>query len=97
MLMKNPFAHWFYGTEADDQIYASADNDVLYGFGGNDFLYGGSGADVMIGGIGDDDYYVDSLGDAVVENAGEGNDEVFSSIDYTLTANVEVLNLYVAP
>src|SRR5215470_16346889 len=94
MLMKNPVAHWFYGTETDDRIYGSADNDVIYGFGGDDFLYGDRGADVMIGGIGDDDYYVDSPGDAVIENAGEGRDTVVSSIDYTLPANVEDLHLY---
>ena len=31
--------------------------------------------------------------DAVVENAGEGTDAVFSSVNYILTANVETLVL----
>jgi Ca2+-binding RTX toxin-like protein len=47
----------------------------------------------MSGGLGNDVYFVDNAGDFVFENAGEGNDAVFSVIDYTLTANVETLVL----
>jgi len=36
---------------------------------------------------------VDNLGDAVIENAGEGVDLVKSGITYTLTDNVENLTL----
>ena len=42
-----------------------------------------------VGGAGNDVYFVDNIGDFVLENLNEGNDAVFSSIDYTLTANVE--------
>ena len=52
-------------------------------------LDGESGADVMIGGAGDDIYYVDNPGDKVIENPGEGDDTVFSTIDYTAPDNVE--------
>ncbi len=69
----------------------SSGNDTLYGYGGNDWLTGGTGNDVMRGGIGDDTYVVDSIGDDVIEVAGEGEDTVFSSVSYTLGANEENL------
>ena len=47
----------------------------------------------MVGGAGNDIYFVDSAGDAVVENANEGNDIVYASIDYTIGANIESLIL----
>ena len=47
----------------------------------------------MIGGAGNDTYFVDNAGDAVMESAGEGNDTVFASVNYGLTANVEILVL----
>jgi hypothetical protein len=45
------------------------------------------------GGAGDDVYYVDDAGDGVTENAGEGNDVVFSTANFKLSANVETLVL----
>ena len=45
----------------------------------------------MYGGAGNDVYFVDNTGDVVIENANEGNDTVFASIDYGLGANVENL------
>ena len=47
----------------------------------------------MAGGKGDDVYLVDSSGDLVIENAGEGSDLVRSGVSYTLSANVENLEL----
>ena len=38
-------------------------------------------------------YFVDDSGDVVTENANEGIDTVQSSVDYTLSANVENLTL----
>ena len=56
-------------------------------------LLGEGGADTMIGGIGSDEYVVDNAGDVVIENAGEGIDKVWSSINYTLGDHVENLSL----
>jgi Ca2+-binding RTX toxin-like protein len=90
------------GTEADEVIQGSARPDQLYGFGGNDVIDGGagddqidggSGADRMTGGSGNDFFVVDSAGDIVVEAAAGGFDGVEASIDYTLPANVEELDL----
>jgi Ca2+-binding RTX toxin-like protein len=47
----------------------------------------------MFGGAGNDLYFVDNAGDAVVENANEGNDTVFSTAHFALGANVENLIL----
>jgi Ca2+-binding RTX toxin-like protein len=62
----------------------------LIGGEGNDQLDGGAGNDCLIGGDGDDRYLVDSAGDRVVEAAGEGDDWVTASADYTLTAGQEI-------
>ncbi|QAU32824.1 VCBS domain-containing protein [Janthinobacterium sp. 17J80-10] len=59
---------------------------------GNDTLDGGSGADSMTGGAGNDVYIVDNAGDVVSEAAGEGVDEVRTTLtSYTLGANVDNL------
>jgi serralysin len=81
------------GTALDDILYGLGDNDTLIGGGGGDLLDGGLGADLMYGGNGNDQYWVDTAGDTVTELAGEGRDQVNSSISYTLGANVEDLRL----
>jgi Ca2+-binding RTX toxin-like protein len=75
---------------------ATSGNDWVLGTAGDDILDGGAGADTMVGGTGDDAYYVDDVGDVVGENADEGIDSVYSSVSYTLSANLEDLYLYLA-
>jgi Ca2+-binding RTX toxin-like protein len=60
---------------------------------GDDTIDGGTGADTMAGGLGNDVYIVDNPGDVVIENPNEGTDTIFSSVSYTLPANVENLTL----
>ena len=81
------------GTSGDDYINAGAGNDTVNGGEGNDILDGGPGNDRLAGGPGDDTYIVDSSRDVVIENAGEGKDTVKSSVNYTLTVNIEDLTL----
>ena len=47
----------------------------------------------MIGGAGNDAYIVDNIGDQVIENPGEGNDTVFSTVNFRLSANMDNLVL----
>jgi Ca2+-binding RTX toxin-like protein len=82
------------GSTGDDRLFGLAGNNVLYGLAGNDSLYGGTGTDQLIGGTGDDNYYVSSSTDTIVENPGEGNDSVYSTVSFTLPQNVEVLSLF---
>ena len=72
------------GNDADNALIGNSRNNALDGKGGDDYLVGGTGNDI---------YVVDSSGDEVVENADEGSDIVYASIDYTIGANVESLVL----
>ncbi|XAZ23542.1 calcium-binding protein [Sinorhizobium sp. B11] len=68
-------------------------SNTITGGAGNDTLNGGDGSDTLIGGKGNDYYIVDSAGDAVIENAGEGIDQVQTSLaNYTLGENIENLS-----
>jgi Ca2+-binding RTX toxin-like protein len=90
------------GSEGDDTLNATSLPGLLRVFGGADVLTGGAladpldggaGADRMSGGAGDDTYHVDTAGDVVTESSGHGTDTVISTIDLTLAANVERLQL----
>jgi Ca2+-binding RTX toxin-like protein len=80
----------------DDQIHqlnGGAGNDTLQGGLGDDTLDGGSGNDSLVGGAGDDLYVVNSSKDVVIESKDAGEDTIESSVSYTLSANVETLQL----
>lgn len=89
----NELANTIMGNVGANQLYGGEGNDTLFGSDANDALYGDSGVDSMIGGLGNDNYYVDTIGDVVLENANEGTDRVFSSISHTLADNLENLTL----
>lgn len=81
------------GNDQDNILDGLAGNDYIESRGGNDTLIGGLGKDIMKGGLGDDIYYVDNLGDQVIENEGEGIDTINTTVSYELSDNVENLNL----
>lgn len=83
---------------ADNDILTGTEvTDSLYGGAGNDILDGGLGPDRMDGGLGNDKYHIQDEGDLIIGEIGYalggGIDTVFSSIDYTLERNVEILRL----
>ncbi|CAG1022409.1 partial Serralysin, partial [Patescibacteria group bacterium] len=68
-------------------------DDILIGNDANNNLDGRYGIDIMIGGKGNDIYNVDDINDVISENVNEGWDVVYSSVDYILSPNIEVLRL----
>jgi Ca2+-binding RTX toxin-like protein len=87
------------GAAADDtlsgveNLVGSLNNDVLRGNGSVNILDGSAGADLLVGRNGGDIYYVDDLGDLIVEAAGGGSDEIRiqNIASYALPIEVEKL------
>lgn len=82
------------GGAGIDYLIGGAGNDKIFGGIGDDRLEGGQGDDTLTGGTGNDNYGFDSAADIIVENADEGNDTVYTALNYTLPDNIE--NIYVA-
>lgn len=82
------------GNAANNDLSGGAGNDTLYGGAGNDRFDWDSaqrgGNDLFYGGTGDDEYVLDSASDRVIENAGEGTDEIWVSFSYSLAATPEI-------
>jgi Ca2+-binding RTX toxin-like protein len=81
------------GNAGANTLTGTGFNDVLTGGGGDDTLIGGLGNNTLSGGTGNDSFVVDSLTNVVSEGLAAGTDKVFSSLNYTLGANVENLEL----
>ena len=71
----------------------NAVNNVITGNSGNNTLNGLGGVDTMSGGAGNDTYFVDNVGDVVIEAAAGGTDAIFASVTETLT-DPDVENLF---
>jgi Ca2+-binding RTX toxin-like protein len=85
-LTGNELRNTLKGGPGDDALKGGAGGDKLYGGAGDDRLEGGSWSDTMAGGTGNDVYFVDNIGDRVIEAAGEGADKVYTRVDYALDA-----------
>ncbi len=95
-------ATWTLGTEVENLVLTGMSGidgignalaNRIFGNAADNVIDGGAGADIMVGGMGSDTYVVDSTGDVVYEVAGEGVDQVNSSITYTVGTNLEKLVL----
>jgi Ca2+-binding RTX toxin-like protein/serine/threonine protein phosphatase PrpC len=78
-------------TLPSSTIRGTAAADTINGTSGNDVIDGLAGGDTMRGGAGNDIYVVDHIADLVVEDANSGNDTVFTSVSFTLGANIETI------
>jgi Ca2+-binding RTX toxin-like protein len=74
-------------------LLGTSGNDSLVGRASDDTIDGRSGADTMAGGAGKDSCAVDNAGDVVTEQPGGGLDRVLATVDVTLGAEVEKLQL----
>ena len=83
----------FQSSTASINLTGNELDNIIYGSVGANILRGGGGADIMFGFAGDDSYFVDHVGDLVIEAAGEGHDVVYAQADFILTggSHVEVL------
>ncbi|MBG1240871.1 calcium-binding protein [Nostoc sp. NZL] len=84
------------GGAGNDELRGGSGSDILRGGSGNDFLFGGTGVDNLDGGDGNDTYIVDNTLDVASEVFGDalgGVDTVEASVSYTLSTNLENLNL----
>jgi Ca2+-binding RTX toxin-like protein len=81
------------GSNFNDNLKGNWRSNVLNGGNGNDTLDGLAGADTMIGGLGNDTFFVNSVGDIVIEYSNEGIDKISSTVTYTLPTHVENLAL----
>ncbi|MER8680613.1 calcium-binding protein [Mesorhizobium sp. M1405] len=69
------------GNEFAQTIQGNAGSNVFNGLGG---------ADTMVGYGGNDSYYVDNVGDRVIEAVGGGRDNIATTVSYALAAGSEV-------
>jgi serralysin len=95
VLTGNNIANELYGNAGNDEVYGLGGSDYmsggdgadyLSGGAGDDLMIGGAGADIVLGGLGDDSYYQITPDDLIVEYDGQGNDRIYTEVDYTLRA-----------
>jgi Ca2+-binding RTX toxin-like protein len=90
----NALANKITGDGTGNILHGGGGNDTLTGNDGSDELMGDAGVDLLIGGKGDDRYFVDNIGDKVVESGpATDTDLVLSEISYVLGGTIEDLQL----
>lgn len=77
-----------FATSLEDYILGTEGADIISG-GASTLAYSTDGADTMEGGLDDDWYIVNDTTDVIIEYAGEGNDTVFTTVNYTLLTELE--------
>jgi Ca2+-binding RTX toxin-like protein/protocatechuate 3,4-dioxygenase beta subunit len=83
-----------YGGMGNDALYGSTGDNTLDGGEGNDtFISSTTGIDILTGGTGDDVYEIHNSLDKIIENPGEGNDTIWTDVNYTIADNVEKMYL----
>jgi Ca2+-binding RTX toxin-like protein len=80
------------GVAALYLIGSNSANEII-GNNGANTISGGGGADQMTGRGGADSYFVDHANDSITEAGGQGVDQVFASLSWTLTEGADVETL----
>ncbi len=81
-------------AEGNDTLWGSALQEYFTGGAGDDIFRGGGGPDFMLGGTGDDQFIVENIGTSITENAGEGTDTAWLTVNFwTAPANLEIIRL----
>jgi Ca2+-binding RTX toxin-like protein len=75
---------------ADLFLFGNSSGNNITGNNGDNLIAGGGGTDQLTGRGGNDIYWVDSMSDEIVESAGQGIDEVWTSANYVLTSGADV-------
>ncbi|HST35278.1 MAG TPA: calcium-binding protein, partial [Allosphingosinicella sp.] len=79
------------GSTATVRMFVAAPGaGAIQGTAGDDVLTSTAAGDILIGKEGNDTYFVDSVGDMVIERAGQGYDVLAASLSWTLTAGAYV-------
>jgi Ca2+-binding RTX toxin-like protein len=86
-------ANYIFGGSGRDSLTGNDGDDYLQGGAGNDTLAGGLGQNILEGGSGNDVFRAESTDDLLLENAGQGADTVYASLDFYLPAEIETLVL----
>lgn len=81
------------GNGNDNILIGNSGSNNIIGEGGADTLDGAGGRDDLTGGIGNDIYIVDNTGDICNEKPNEGEDEIRSTVNWTLGDDFENLTL----
>lgn len=84
------------GNDLGNTLFGGSGDDHLFGNGGNDRLEGGGGEDSLNGGGGSDRYVVDSAGDRVFEDEGQGKDVVYAKVDFSLATGQSIEVIFAA-
>lgn len=92
----NTLGNIIIGSWGVNTINGDAGNDTITCNSGNDIIDGGLGADTMTGSYGSDTYFVDNIGDQVIEGYSYYStdvNQVNSSISFALGSNLHNLKL----
>ncbi len=82
------------GGGGADTLSGTGLTEYFVGGAGDDVIRGGGGGDTMLGGVGDDQYIVDSTATVVIENAGEGTDAAWVSVNgWVAPGHIEIIRL----
>ncbi|MBB3938329.1 beta strand repeat-containing protein [Aureimonas phyllosphaerae] len=86
------------GNDSANKLIGNSATNVLSGGAGADTLDGGGSADTLSGGAGNDTYFVEDIGDRVIEARADGSDEggidqVNATVSFALGNFVENLTL----